>query len=351
MVPGFIGLMPIYFRYIRYETDFTGAIRVNEHAIVFKSIVWYEYLCAKEAYGGVVKGSASYILRQLIAARTWLAACVALGGCALTPSTQPPLIVDEIAGASGYVSSKDTAGAGDNIETIHWWRDLGGDELDGLVSTLISSNLDLTIARAQAEQAVERANQAHGARLPSVSASASPSYNRAPSGAGRASFNDGYSAGLSANFNTDIFGGLRATDRAARLAAKAAAVSYHDSEQTAVASLADSWVNAATLKRRLALAKSFAESFRVTHDLTLERYRAGSQTVSATNVQITKQSLDRALADIPALETELETQLFAIDVLLGRRPGEAAKVIQRGAIAYKGIRSCRPAERAVGITA
>ena len=144
----------------------------------------------------------------------------------------------------------------------------------------------------------------------------------APSGF---AWDDSYSGGLTASFDTDIFGQLRARARSAALTAEATRLNFLATEQQLVAVMTQSWVNAATLQRRLDLANEIADSYRVTYTLTDERYDTGSRNTSASDVQIARQNLEAALADIPDLETQLAAQLIQIDLLLGRTPGQTAQ--------------------------
>ena len=253
----------------------------------------------------------------------------AIGACALTPEATPPDLVGRVAELDGYrhidgyqYSEQDETAA---LERIAWWRRIGGDELDVLVSELLTDSFRLIEARAQARQLAERARQARASRLPSVSGSLDPSYNRTQNLTGEFGWDEAYSLGAFANLNTDIFGGLRATERAARLNAAAAAISYQAALQQEIAALATNWVAAAALKRRLALANAIAESFRATYELTDKRYRTGSASATASGVQIAKQNLDSALVDIPNLEAQLQSQLLAIDEQLARLPGETGQ--------------------------
>jgi NodT family efflux transporter outer membrane factor (OMF) lipoprotein len=251
---------------------------------------------------------------------------LAIGACSLTPKAVPPQLIPKVEGLQTfkYGTPSDTAPA----RRIAWWRDIGGDELDALVSELLASSFRLTEARAQALQFAERANQTRGARLPSINGSSDSSYARSQSFTGDPDWMEGYGLGVSATFNTDIFGALRATDRSTRLNAAAADISYQAAVQQEIAILATNWVAAVTLKRRLALARTIAESFQSTYDLSDKRYRAGSSSASATSVQIAKQNLDAALVDIPNLEAQLTTQLLVIDEQLACLPGKTAQAFE-----------------------
>lgn len=243
----------------------------------------------------------------------------AAGGCALTPPPETPDLVAEIRTSdSFYTSGTRTA---DRPEVEAWWRDVGGGELDALVGDLRRNSLVLKEARLEAEQAREGAQIARGQRLPTATAIGDVSANRTRGFGGAFSWSEAYTAGVLLDFNTDVFGGLRASQRAADLSAMASELAIEASEQREIAILARNWVSAATLQRRLDLARRTADSFRSTYDLTNQRYMAGSASVSASDVQIALQNLETALVDIPQIEADLAQQLLVIDEQLARAPG------------------------------
>jgi NodT family efflux transporter outer membrane factor (OMF) lipoprotein len=251
---------------------------------------------------------------------TLLSALVA--SCTLTPPPQTPGIVEEIQSLESYGGSwRDSAMV--TTDSL-WWAKVGGDELVELVEVLRQDSLVLTEARLQAQQSQERALQARGSRSPAASASVNAGTMRLPGADGEGMWSEDYATSLNASFDLDVFGKLRASQRAAQLNAMAAALSFQATEQREIAALAKSWVSATTLQRRLELAREIADSFHSTYELTDQRYRAGSTSSTASDVQITLQNLDTALVDIPELATQLQTQLLAIDEQLARMPGETS---------------------------
>ncbi|MEM9058545.1 MAG: TolC family protein [Pseudomonadota bacterium] len=256
---------------------------------------------------------------------TLLGATAALCGCALTPTAEPPPLVERIEALPAYVAERPGAPA---VPVNGWWRALGGEPLDALVSELLDSSLALKEGRLQVVQAQERAAQASGQRAPSVGYTVDRTRSRSQDFTGNLSWVETYSAGFNVGFDTDVFGRLRATERAAVLNAEAARYSYVATEQLEIARLVGNWITALTLANQLALAKDTAAIFAVTYDLTDKRYRAGSQTTSAGDVLIARQTLDVALIDIPELERQLGSQLLLIDEQLARLPGTTAAGFQ-----------------------
>ncbi|MEN0651761.1 MULTISPECIES: TolC family protein [Hyphobacterium] len=257
---------------------------------------------------------------------TVLSIALLASGCALTPAATEPVMVEHIRTRAGFAHAE--INGSETADRIDWWADLGGSGLSEAVARLRTHNFDLIEARERVVQAELRAVQARGGRFPSAGADLGAAYGRAPVPPAGFEWDDSYSLGLTASFNTDIFGQLRARERSARLGSSAARLNYVATEQQLIAILAQSWVNAASLQRRLELAIEIAESYRVTYTLTDQRYDTGSRNTAASDVQIARQNLEAALADIPDLETQLAAQLIQIDLLLARPAGQTAQYFE-----------------------
>ncbi len=251
---------------------------------------------------------------------TSLAFGAAVGGCSLTPSPQTPHLVSEIRTSERFYQARSATLM--PSEAAAWWRDVGGDELDELVRVLRRDSLTLREARLQADQALEVARIARGQRLPSIAAIGEAGANRTPGPNGDFSWSEAYAARFLLDFSTDVFGGLRAAERSAKLNAQASEFSIRAVEQREIAVLARNWVSAATLRRLVDLARRTAGSFRATYELTNQRYEAGSTSVSASDVQIARQNLETSFADIPQIEADLAQLYLVIDEQLARLPGE-----------------------------
>lgn len=251
---------------------------------------------------------------------TSLALSAFAGGCSLTPAPETPRLVGEMRTSERFHQAGDRSSAASDM--TRWWLDVGGTELDELVRVLRRDSLVLRETRLQADQALDGARIARGQRLPSIAAIAEAGANRTRGLTGDYSWSEVYTAGLLLDFNSDVFGGLRAAERSAELNAISSWLAVQANEQREIALLARNWVSAATLLRRLDLARRTADSFRATFELTNQRYEAGSTSVSASDVQIALQNLEAALVDIPQIEADLTQQWLVIDEQLGRLPGE-----------------------------
>lgn len=250
-------------------------------------------------------------------------AALLLAACALTPPYEPPETVAAVAAAEDFHNERPAAADESRVSQLYWWRSIGGSELERLVEALVDSNLDLSAAEARIDQARALSRQARAGRLPSVGVSAETGGLKLLDPE-ELPWSDTYSASLSASWNTDIFGGLRKAERAARLRADAAQLSENALRQALTAELARAYVAAYALEHDIEIARALARSFENTASLSDQRYRAGSQAVNALDVQIARQNAASASAAVPTLEAQYLIQVQAIDVLLARAPGTTA---------------------------
>ena len=128
--------------------------------------------------------------------------CVLIGclcaGCSLQ-ATKPlePALPAAFDGASAHAAV--------HWPSEEWYHGFASPELDGLIAAAISSNFDLTAARARIAQADARARQAHAGILPSVDAGGNANYLAGHSVNGSAHETD-WAALLSASYEVDFWG-------------------------------------------------------------------------------------------------------------------------------------------------
>jgi len=242
--------------------------------------------------------------------------CVA---CTLTPEAAYPPVVETIDLLEAFQTDLPQPEAGGN--STGWWSVIGGSELDVLVQSLSQNNLTLAEAREDVTQAVERYQISRGQRLPSATLNAGNSNTHLLQPTGEFDWIESFDLDLTATLESDVFGRLRSAERSAYLSIEASKLTYRARKQQEIARLVSNWIGAATLQRRLDLARSTSDSFRATYNLTNQRYRGGSTGVSANDVQIARQNFESSLVDIPDLEAQLKAQLFEIDAQLAYLPG------------------------------
>ncbi len=202
------------------------------------------------------------------------------------------------------------------------WRGLGGAELEGFVADARSENLGVRSASARIAQADAIVRESRAGLLPTLSQSISAGVNRGPDQTGEFVWEDAFSLGPSVSWNADLFGGQRRAVDAARLRHAASILTRADVQRQISAAVARAYVTAWSLSEQIKIAEDLVVSFSDTEKLTDERYRAGSRTTTALDVQIARQNLAAARAGLPSLRAQYAGQLLGLDVLLGRVPGQ-----------------------------
>ncbi len=213
-----------------------------------------------------------------------------------------------------------------------WWDGFGDAELTALVDRALAQNLDLAQADARLVQARAQARAAGAALLPAAQATAQGQYQRQslenPTARLESAFpgygrdQQLYDAGASASWDVDLFGGLRKTAQAARAQYQASAAARAGARLAVAAGTADAYVAFRELQARLAVARDQARA----QDRLLALTRLQFSRGVAARLQVDQAQGGEAavLASIPALQSALEAQRDALEVLVGVTPGSLA---------------------------
>src|SRR5712671_8159158 len=130
--------------------------------------------------------------------------------------------------------------------TPDWWRSFGSQELDGLIATTQTENLNLAAAEARVLEADARAKQAGASLLPTVGLSADAARET----------NGRRSAGVSlgASYELDFWGKNRNLLGAAQAASKATRADRETVALTATTGAANTYFQLLSLRERLSIA-------------------------------------------------------------------------------------------------
>ncbi len=203
-------------------------------------------------------------------------------------------------------------------EQEDWWRNLRDPVLSDLIVRGIGGNLDLEKAKSRVREARAGRRIARADLFPEVDAGASFSRSRAGGQTGGADV-DLYSVGFDANWELDIFGGVRRSVEAATADAEASREDLRDVMVTLMAEIGINYVEARTYQRRIAVAEEVLGVQRETLNLTQSRFEAGL--TGELEVQQARYNLENSRAQIPVLRTGLAEALNRLAVLLGEQPG------------------------------
>ena len=205
--------------------------------------------------------------------------------------------------------------------------------LDSLVERAVKSNLDLRLAEARIREArASRVVTASGA-WPTVDVSGSYTRNRSSENAfgvptqgavitppGGINLDQNlYRSGFDANWEIDVFGGVRRSVEAADATIEATVEDRRDVLVTLLGEVATNYIDLRGFQRQLAVARDNLKSQQDTLQLTQVRFQAGL----ASDLDVAQQEaqVNTTASQIPTLESGLKQAAYALDVLLGLQPG------------------------------
>ena len=200
-----------------------------------------------------------------------------------------------------------------------WWQNFDDPILGSLIERTLVANNDLAEARARLAAARAGVRIARGARLPSLSGGAS--VNRQEVIRGSDVESTGYQIGLDAAWEADIFGGLRASEAAARASAQSSEASLYNVQRTILAEVALNYVDLREAQAQSAVTKSNLMIQDANLQIAQWRYQAGL--VSALDVEQARSLRDQTAARLPVIEQTIAGAIYNIDILAGQNPGSS----------------------------
>ena len=251
-------------------------------------------------------------------------------GCSVGPNYEKPDLPVPAAWTEAQQKGVDARA----IELTRWWTKFNDPLLDSLVERATKSNLDLRLAEARIREArASRAVTASGA-WPTVDVSGSYTRNRSsenaiglptqgavvtPSGGGANLDQNLYRTGFDANWEIDVFGGVRRSVEAADATIEVTVEDRRDVLVTLLGEVARNYIDLRGFQRQLAVARANLKTQQDTLELTQVRFQAGL----ASDLDVAQQEaqVNTTASQIPTLESGLKQAAYALDVLLGSQPG------------------------------
>ncbi|MGL4896713.1 MAG: efflux transporter outer membrane subunit [Shewanella sp.] len=205
-----------------------------------------------------------------------------------------------------------------------WWQKFNQPELNQLISQVLSSNHDLTIATLTLQKARLQAGLARDDLYPQLSSNNAASVNK-PLEEGSSS--KAYKANLSVSYEVDLWGKVSANIDQAQWTALASLEDRESTAQSLVATTASLYWQIGYLHQRIALSNKSIEHSRQTLALTQRQYVSGA--VTELNVLESQRSLAGQEAAHSQLEQQLVEAKNALAILLNRAPGQVAVEISQ----------------------
>jgi multidrug efflux system outer membrane protein len=255
----------------------------------------------------------------------FLLAALVVAGCAVGPNYQKP------AANAPKQWSEPLAGGETNsaAATADWWKSFHDSELDSLVERAVQSNLDLRVAQARVREARAQYGIASADLWPTLDGSSSyarsrESHHQPLLGSipvpGNVPFeNNVYQAGFDASWEIDVFGGKRRGVQAAGAQVSASEFNRRDVLVTLLGDVAQSYIDLRGYQQRLAIANENIAAQEKSLAITRDRFAKGI--ASELDVQQASTVLVTTRAEVPTLESSVQTSTHRLEVLLGQQPG------------------------------
>ncbi|WP_418646577.1 efflux transporter outer membrane subunit [Thauera butanivorans] len=259
-------------------------------------------------------------LRLLSAA----ALATALTGCAVGPKYVKP-DTPAVVLASPQTVELAASQAMDSSATMpaDWWRFFEDEGLARWIETALSHNHDIRQAQARLLGARAVFDERRLDRLPGVTSSAGHvrGIQQQASNDGRRRLSESWQAGFDVQWEIDLFGRLDRLQQAAMARAEASRADLALTRLSIAAEVARAWFDAQGHRRQLDVARQEADNWRETVRLAEASQRAGAGLPE--EVESARANLLRSEAAIPPLTAALQQARYRLDVLAGRRPGQA----------------------------
>ncbi len=268
-------------------------------------------------------------LQQVIKSR-WLSTAAVLfilSGCAsVGPDYVPP--VTSVAPVwnttlKGGLTASDPASA----TLTAWWTTFDDPALNAVVNRAIAGNLDLKTAAARIREARARRAVAKAGFFPTLDAMASATRARTSGHSGPGTTTNLYSVGFDANWEVDVFGGVRRSVEAATADLDASREDLNNTLVSLLSEAALNYIEVRTFQSRLAVANANLGSQTESCQLALWRNEAGLSDRLA--VEQARYNLESTRAQIPNLTTGREDALNRLAVITGEQPGALHRELER----------------------
>ncbi|WP_145478115.1 TolC family protein [Stenotrophomonas rhizophila] len=197
-----------------------------------------------------------------------------------------------------------------------WWSGFGDPRLDRVIARALQANTDLASAGLAVQRARLQAGLSDNALWPQPSGSVSSSGNRAIDQG--ADWNRGSSAGVSLQWEIDLWGRLRAQRDIAQWEAQASEEDLQNTALLVIGDVATQYWTLAYLNQSISAGQANLERLQRTLELVQARFDAGA--VSRLEVRQATQSLEAQRAAQSALEQQRVASRNALTVLLDGQP-------------------------------
>lgn len=273
---------------------------------------------------GPLRNPPSLRMSKLVILATLLSGAVTFIGCkALSPESRMNL-----AGAPGQWAATKEARAGIDRR---WVRRIGGSELQGLVDQAIAENQDLEAAAARVDRASAEARIAGAGRLPSLGIGSNGQRTKqnfigfpfAGGGGGIPSvIAQQFGVNLTAAWEVDIWGRLKAGEEAAIADKEARRYDYQAARASLAGQVIKAWLALAESNEQVTLATEGLAARKVLANAVRERFERAivDDGGSASQVRRTAAEVANGEGALAQRKQERERAVRQLEILLGKYP-------------------------------
>ncbi len=255
----------------------------------------------------------------ILKATVALAVVLTLSACSVGDDYQRPAVTAPAAFSQG-------GGVPADQIAQDWWKSFGSTELNGLIDKAVADNTDISAALARIEQARAQLKIAGADLLPSVDATASAGRSRNNPASGRTTNETSLGAGLSVNYEVDLFGRNRATRDSARAGLEAARFDQQAVNLLVMGEVARTYFTLVNGYERLKISDDTLGNARELLQIVEARFEAGA--ASSVDVAQQRAALATTEAQRATIVRGIATAENALAVLVGE-PAQTVKVRAR----------------------
>lgn len=208
---------------------------------------------------------------------------------------------------------------GESTMPKKWWKTLNDSQLDDLVEAALRDNFNLKSTWARLEQARAIAKKAGADILPKIDLSGGYAKTTSESTERGRVRSDEPSLGLSASYELDLWGRIRATRNAAATDVLSSRQDLYAAAITLSGDIAETWYKLVEQRKQLQLLNSQMKINEEYLELVSLRFRRGVS--SSANVLQQRQLLESIKGEKIQIETAITMLKHQLTVLLGHVPG------------------------------
>jgi NodT family efflux transporter outer membrane factor (OMF) lipoprotein len=240
------------------------------------------------------------------------AAGAALAGCALAPPPSTEEFAESVAEHAPMPAAWITPGTAPGHVEAAWLATFADTRLDELVNEALTYNSDLRVAAARVEQAAAMVKVAGGKLYPTVDALARGGGEMSGDGSGLEGI------GVTASWEIDVWGRVRAGARAAKEQYASAQADLEYARQSLAALVAKSWFLATETVLQRAMLTEMVDAAENLQMLAEDRLRVGIG--SELDVATARVNVENFRDSLRQVELARDQSLRALELLLGRYP-------------------------------